>query len=129
MHILAVVTDGCETEHVESAIRCFASEFPSLRITVFRLGFGKSLLALVAELRSLSGDAAVILTPAGQSPYSAAYLCYLAGIPVRIGCSAEFGGGVLTRWVKTLPEKEPVDRHLSLLRLIDPPSVGAAPLT
>lgn len=129
MHVLAVMTDGCEAEHIESAVRRFASEFPFVRITVFRVGFGKTLSDLVAELRSLSCDAAVILTSVGQSPYSAAYLCYLAGIPIRIGCSCEFGGGVLTHWVKTLPEKEPVDRHLSLLRLIDPPSTGATPST
>jgi len=125
MHVLAVATDGCENEDIESAVRCFASEFPFVRTTVLRVGFGRSFSALVAELRSLSCDVAVILTPVGQSPYSAAYLCYLAGIPIRIGCSLEFGGGVLTRWVKTLPEKEPVDRHLSLLRLTNPRGMGA----
>jgi hypothetical protein len=127
MHVLAVITNRNETEYAESAIRRFSVESPSVRVTVFHASLEGELSDLIAEVRSLSCDAAVILTSAGQSPYSAAYLCYLAGIPVRIGRSLEFGGGVLTHWVKTLPEKDPVDRHLSLLRLIDPPSTGATP--
>lgn len=41
-------------------------------------------------------DAAFILTEPGQTPYTLGYLCYLAGIPIRIGRSPEFGGQVLT---------------------------------
>lgn len=47
-------------------------------------------------LRQQRFDVAVILTAVGQSPYLLGYLCYLAGIPVRIGRSREFGGQVLT---------------------------------
>lgn len=47
-------------------------------------------------LRQQQFDAALILTVPGQSPYTLGYLCYLAGIPVRVGRSLEFGGQVLT---------------------------------
>ncbi|MBE9111579.1 hypothetical protein IQ273_19420 [Nodosilinea sp. LEGE 07298] len=50
----------------------------------------------IAWLRQQQFDAAVILTAPGQSPYTLGYLCYLAGIPIRIGQSCEFGGQVLS---------------------------------
>lgn len=47
---------------------------------------------------SLKGhDAAVLLTAPGEAPWGPAYLLYLAGVPVRIGRSAEFGGALLSR--------------------------------
>lgn len=54
-------------------------------------------LALIAKLRSDAFDAAVIFTNPRESPYALAYICYLAGIPIRIGQSQEFGGGVLSQ--------------------------------
>lgn len=53
-------------------------------------------LNAIAWLQQRQFDGAFVITAAGQSPYTLAYLCYLAGIPVRIGRSAEFGGQVLT---------------------------------
>lgn len=50
----------------------------------------------IAWLRQQQFDAAVIFTAPGQSPYTLGYLCYLAGIPIRIGQSYEFGGQVLS---------------------------------
>lgn len=50
----------------------------------------------IALLKAENFDAAIIFTGAHQSPYGAAYLCYLAGIPLRIAQSHEFGGGVLS---------------------------------
>jgi hypothetical protein len=50
----------------------------------------------ITWLRQHQFDVAVILTPPGQSPYTLGYLCYLAGIPIRIGHSQEFGGQVLS---------------------------------
>ncbi|WAL61746.1 glycosyltransferase family 9 protein [Thermocoleostomius sinensis] len=47
-------------------------------------------------LRQHSFDAALIFTPPTRSPYAMAYACYLAGIPIRVGQSCEFGGGVLS---------------------------------
>lgn len=64
-------------------------------------------------------DAAVIFTASGQSPYSLAYLCYLAGIPIRVGQSLEFGGKTLSTEVK--PPLDPVslvEYHLHLLQVI-----------
>jgi ADP-heptose:LPS heptosyltransferase len=53
-------------------------------------------LALIEKLRLSAFDAAVIFTNSGESPYALAYSCYLAGIPIRVGDSQEFGGGVLS---------------------------------
>lgn len=51
---------------------------------------------LVEKLRQLDFNAAIILTNNDESPYPFAYLAYLAGIPIRIGRSREFGGGILS---------------------------------
>src|SRR5690242_13475360 len=73
-------------------------------------------LDLVATLRARAFDAAVIFTSFSQSPYPPAYVCYLAGIPIRLGQSKEFGGSVLSQWVKPLPDgAHQVDRNLFLL--------------
>jgi hypothetical protein len=53
-------------------------------------------LGTVDWLRQQRFAAALILTAPGQSPYTLGYLCYLAGIPIRVGRSQEFGGQVLT---------------------------------
>lgn len=51
--------------------------------------------AMVERLRGY--DAAVVLGAPGEAPWGAAYLLYLAGVPVRVGRSAEFGGSLLSR--------------------------------
>ena len=62
-------------------------------------------------------DAAFIFTSFSQSPYPPAYACYLAGIPVRAGQSREFGGALLSHWIKPLPDETyQVERNLHLLR-------------
>ena len=72
--------------------------------------------SLVEELRGRGFDAALIFTSFAQSPYPPAYACYLAEIPLRAGQSKEFGGGLLTTWVRPLPdETHQVDRNLHLL--------------
>lgn len=53
-------------------------------------------LALIELLSRSAFDAAIIFTNAGESPYPLAYICYLAGIPIRLGQSQEFGGSVLS---------------------------------
>jgi hypothetical protein len=69
----------------------------------------------IAWLRQQQFDAAVILTTPGQSPYTLGYLCYLAGIPLRIGHSYEFGGQVLSHC--SSPPDDGDCRHLlNLLR-------------
>jgi lipopolysaccharide heptosyltransferase II len=73
-------------------------------------------MALVELVRSGRYDAAVIFTSFSQSPYPPAYVCYLAGIPLRLGQSKEFGGMLLTQWVKPLAdETHQAERNLFLL--------------
>ncbi len=82
-------------------------------------------MRLVELLKQRNFDAAFILTSFSQSPYPPAYACYLAGIPYRIGQSKEFGGGLLTQWIRPLPDRtHQVDRNLHLLEAIDIPTQG-----
>ncbi|MBE9167004.1 hypothetical protein IQ238_05455 [Pleurocapsales cyanobacterium LEGE 06147] len=71
---------------------------------------------LVEKLRQLAFDAAIIFTGTTESSYPLAYLCYLAGISIRVGQSREFGGGVLSHAIKP-PLDDLSDRnpHLYLL--------------
>jgi ADP-heptose:LPS heptosyltransferase len=72
---------------------------------------------LIQAIRDRAFDAAIIFTVPAQSPYSLAYLCYLAGIPIRLGQSQEFGGGVLSSCIQ--PPLESVllqDYYLHLLK-------------
>ena len=81
--------------------------------------------ALVSELACRSFDASLIFTSFSQSPFPPAYACYLAGIPIRIGQSREFGGGVLTHWVRPpADDVHHVDRNLHLLREVGIPVTG-----
>ncbi|MCU0566537.1 MAG: hypothetical protein MUF49_08055 [Oculatellaceae cyanobacterium Prado106] len=61
----------------------------------------------ILELHHRPFDAVLLLTPPGRSPYALAYACYLANIPLRFGQSLEFGGGLLSTWVK--PPLDPPD--------------------
>jgi hypothetical protein len=82
-------------------------------------------LQLIELLQSIGFDAAITLTLPNQSPFSLAYLCYLAGIPIRIGQSQEFGGGVLSLCIQ--PPAEPVsllEYNLHLLKAAGFPTVN-----
>jgi ADP-heptose:LPS heptosyltransferase len=71
---------------------------------------------LVELLKENEFDGVFIFTSFSQSPYPPAYACYLAGIPVRIGQSKEFGGSLLTHWRNPPPDSgHQVDRNLALL--------------
>lgn len=73
-------------------------------------------LELVATLREGRYDAALVFTSFSQSPYPPAYACYLAGIPIRVGQSKEFGGSLLTHRAKPLPDSaHQAERNLFLL--------------
>ncbi|MFB2834903.1 glycosyltransferase family 9 protein [Floridanema evergladense] len=75
--------------------------------------------SLIAKIKAEIFDVALIFTSFSQSPYPPAYICYLAGIPLRIGQSKEFGGSVLSQWVKSLPDDfHQVDRNLFLLESV-----------
>ncbi|CAJ62572.1 MULTISPECIES: glycosyltransferase family 9 protein [Frankia] len=83
---------------------------------------------LVGALAARRYDAAVIFTSFSQSPWPAAFVCALAGIPVRVGASREFGGSLLTHWVDDLPGGvHQVDRALLLLRHAGLPAAGSHP--
>ncbi len=53
-------------------------------------------LAMVERLRAGAFDAAVIFGSFRQSSLPAVYLCYLAGIPLRLGASIDGAGSLLT---------------------------------
>ncbi|MFC0528964.1 glycosyltransferase family 9 protein [Phytohabitans kaempferiae] len=77
---------------------------------------------LVRRLAGGRYDAAVLLTSFSQSPWPAAYLCRMAGVPVRVGASKEFGGAGLTHWVPAPPDDvHQVDRMLHLLERVGVP--------
>jgi lipopolysaccharide heptosyltransferase II len=60
--------------------------------------------AVISRLRESRFDAAVIFTVYSQNPLPAAYLCYLAGIPLRLAHCRENPYQLLTDWI---PECEP----------------------
>ncbi len=73
---------------------------------------------LIRTLQAGKFDAAIIFTSFSQSPHPAAFVCYLAGIPLRIGESKEFepNEGILTLQVSAAPDEiHQVDRNLRLL--------------
>jgi ADP-heptose:LPS heptosyltransferase len=81
---------------------------------------------LIDRIRDGGYDAAVILTSFSQSPWPAAYLCRLAGVPIRVGMSNEFGGAGLTHWVPAAPDGlHQVDRALEMLCKVGVPSGDA----
>ena len=64
-------------------------------------------------------DAAIVFTSFSQTPYAAGYLCYLAGIPLRVGQSNEWGGSVFTTEVKSAPDQiHQVERNLRLVEAV-----------
>ena len=80
--------------------------------------------AMAELLRAGNFDAAVIFTVYSQNPLPAAFLCYLAGIPLRLAHCRENPYQLLTDWVK---ETEPHDqvRHEAQRQLDLVATVGA----
>jgi ADP-heptose:LPS heptosyltransferase len=77
---------------------------------------------LVERLARADFDVALIFTSFSQSPHPPAYVCYLAGIGVRVGASKEFAGGVLSHAVEAGPdERHQVDRNADLLEAVGVP--------
>ncbi|HWO73047.1 MAG TPA: glycosyltransferase family 9 protein [Dehalococcoidia bacterium] len=79
--------------------------------------------ALIADLAQRQFEAALIFTSFRQSPYPPAYCCYLAGVPLRIGQSKEFGGQVLTHWV--IPPPDTTHQRLRNLHLLNAVGIPA----
>ena len=72
--------------------------------------------ALIEALREGSYDASIILTSFKQTPHPAGYACYLAGIPLRLGESKEWGGDVLTEEAPPTPDElHQAERNLRLV--------------
>lgn len=80
---------------------------------------------LVQRISAGAFDVALAFTSWAQSPWPAAYACYLAGVPVRAGESKEFGGSLLTHAAEPLgDEAHQVDRNLHLLEALGVPPAG-----
>ena len=80
---------------------------------------------LIEAIEGCRADAAFVFTDYRTTPWPAAYLCYLAGVPIRIGQSKELGGALLTRWVRPQPDRlHSVDRNLFLLEQAGLPVAG-----
>lgn len=76
-------------------------------------------LDMLETLRRGRYDAAVILTSFSQSPHPAGYACYLAGIPLRLGESKEFGGGSLSDAAPPTPDAlHQAERNLRLVESV-----------
>ena len=67
-------------------------------------------LAMVERLRENEFDAAVIFTVFSQNPLPSAFLCYLAGVPLRLAHCHENPYQLLTNWVLD-PEPSSGIRH------------------
>src|SRR5690606_6328565 len=75
-------------------------------------------LRLAEDLRARRYDAAVILTSFAQSPHPAAFVAWLAGIPLRAGASRERG----TMLTHAAPygdfARHQAERNLALVRAL-----------
>lgn len=90
------------------------------RAAVFLLAPARELgLAAVERLAAARLELALIFTGEGETAFEAAYLAYLAGVPVRAGFAVEFGGGVLSPALRPPPPGTPGPaRHITLLRAL-----------
>jgi len=81
--------------------------------------------AMIETVRAGRFDAAVIFTSYRQSPLPAAYLCYLADVPLRLAASVDGPGSLLTTRHKHQegPVHE-VERALGLVAAVGIPPAG-----
>ncbi len=82
---------------------------PWLKATVLRENSAPE-FAMIEQLRHAEFDAAVIFTVYSQNPLPSAFLCYMAGIPLRLAHCHENPYQLLTHWVKD-PEPTELIRH------------------
>ena len=76
-------------------------------------------VAFIEQLRRQRLSMAVIFTSVSQSPLAAAYACYLAGIPYRVGYAREPNHSALSHFLSPpADETHQVDRNLNLLEAI-----------
>lgn len=87
-----------------------------------------AVLKLAERIRENRYDVLVVSTSFSQSPWPAAMLGLMAGVPIRIGHSREFGGNLLTHWYWSLPPgTHQVDRNVQLLAAAGIEPAGATP--
>ncbi|MGI0484559.1 lipopolysaccharide heptosyltransferase II [Pantanalinema rosaneae CENA516] len=82
---------------------------PWLKATALRVN-SEPEYAMIERLRQAEYDAAVIFTVYSQNPLPSAFLCYMAGIPLRLAHCHENPYQLLTNWIKD-PEPEQLTRH------------------
>src|SRR5215216_2953541 len=76
-------------------------------------------IAFVECLRQHNFSMALIFSSASQSPLRAAYACYMAGIPYRVGFAQGMSGSLLSHFLAPpADDLHQVDRNLSLLGAI-----------
>ncbi|WP_416674543.1 glycosyltransferase family 9 protein [Egbenema bharatensis] len=63
--------------------------------------------AMIEQLRQAQFDAAIICTVYSQNPLPSAFLCYMAGIPLRLAHCHENPYQLLTHWI---PDPEPAQQ-------------------
>lgn len=74
---------------------------------------------LIEVLHQQQFDGVIIFTSFSQSPHPAALVCYLAGIPLRLGESKQDGLGILTDSVEPAPDElHQVERNLRLIESV-----------
>ncbi len=79
---------------------------------------------MIEQLRQRQFDAAVIFTVYSQNPLPSAFLCYMAGIPLRLAHCRENPYQLLTHWVKEV-EPDQITRHEVQRQLDLVKSIGA----
>jgi lipopolysaccharide heptosyltransferase II len=82
---------------------------PWLKATATRVN-SEPEFAMIEQLRQREFDAAVIFTVYSQNPLPSAFLCYMAGIPLRLAHCHENPYQLLTDWIKD-PEPDQLTRH------------------
>ena len=73
---------------------------------------------LVTTLRERHFDAAIIFTSFSQTPHPAGFICYLAGITLRLGESKETGGTLTAEPAAAPDEIHQVERNLRLIESV-----------
>jgi ADP-heptose:LPS heptosyltransferase len=118
---------GCEVGHLDPDIdETLLYHAPSEDVYFRLLHDPEREIAAVEALTERDFDAAIIFTSYKQSALPAAYLCYLAGIPLRAAGSFEGPGSLLThrhRYEETVPSKHETLRGLELTEFLGFPPV------
>jgi len=75
-------------------------------------------IALIEQLRRHDFSIAFIFSSVSRSPMRAAFACYLAGIPYRVGFGKGMSGSKLSHALPPADDLHQVERNLSLLSVI-----------